>query len=1011
MPKVSVNSSTITQFGFKITFDLVSNLLRLNITDLTLFANNGENSNQGIFFEVISPSGAYISRIDYNAIAINTSASEVEYTIPLPNVDKYGFYFIKGVIKDVNGVATTLSVPTKELCAIGETDSEGYVVSTLGHSFNSVSNKLRFYLSTLLKYKNTDPSSKEHLYTLIYPDASSSPLDSITSIPISVPAPTTGKYVFKGKTIATYLYDDTYVKIGYSGRHEAEVTGTNQLESLICCLKDVQDESRDCTTAKGKEAQQKYKSVEGDVIIALIKDKSGQDVSELVSDIKKKLGCDCKCDTPTVLTPQVITNSNGMDFVFEAECDATVYQEINGNTVTVKIGAKRTEFQMADSLEDIIYIETNNLSCGIQYLVTLDRDKLMVYVKDQLTNDTEFAAWLKVFIKNNQPKPNVDLKCLTAIEGKEKNYHAELCAHATSLSSLTWKRIQINNTWYAPPSSIDTSNVSGATTWLNTLNLGTFSVTANSGCNCAGYFSSVVGGYQVSVDSDANVNNVQVIEITANDDDQLYVIPVDSTIVINTALSLDDILQLIINWMCALCLCDMKMCQDFTISDSACSEIIEYNCNCEIIIATSSTTTGVDGYKYGGVINPNFKIFNGVSELAVLPNTIGWLFNANQFKFKVPCGTYNISVESNSSAALCDPLTYTVTEIGANSIKVVIGNLAIGDTYKYSLDGGATWQPNASATTFTIVSLNSDTSYNLQLQRNCTNGGTSLSALTSVKTIKEVCNIPEFTIDSITANSFVINITNFQPNTGYDVSLDNGASYTLSSMNNGILVSGLSASTSYDVVLRHRCLGMPISAPVSTITIGPTYTLTLDKVYSNGGNGSTTGEFLVTVRLKDMNGVASTAVSNIDYGFEKYLGSTYLGAYNGTILAGDSTDVLNVTIDNPSEQLTYNICDTAGCGAIDNPCWLGLPQSPCTYCVYLSARANGVDASLLDCCSNPVLATENILVVFEVDCGTPGTQYTLTINEGDSTGTLDVGCTPTVVTHISNTSSLPECGS
>lgn len=1008
MPKVSINSSTITQFGFKITFDLVSNLLRLNITDLTTFTNNGENTNQGIFFEVISPSDSYISTIDYNTKAIDTSASGVEYTIPLPNVDRFGFYSIIGEIKDADGVVTRLMVPTKEFCAIGETDNEGNVISTLGHSFNPISNKLKFFLGTPLKYKNTDPTLKENLYTLIFPDAATSPINNITSIPISVTAPTTGKYVFKGKTIATFLYDDTYIRIPYSGRHEAEVSGTNQLESLVCCLKDIQDEASDCTTAKGKDAHNKYKSVEGDVIIALLKDRSGVDVSELVSEIKKKLGCDCKCDNVKSLSPQPITNGNGLDFVFEAECDATVEQDINGNTVTIKIGAVKREVLNSDIAEDIVFIQTIESDCGVQYVLTLDRDKLFEFIRNGLTSDNEFSEWLKSFIKNNQPKPNVDLKCLTE-DGKEKNYHAELCAHATSGSSLKWKRIQINNSWHDAPVNLDTSNVSSATTWLNGLSLGTFSVTAKSGCTCAGYFASVVGGYQISVDSDNNTNAVQVIEVTANDDGQLYVVPVDSTVTINTAKTIDEVLQLIIDWACNFCLCDMEICADYTVSDSTCSEIIEYDCNCEIILATSDTIVGIDGYKYGGVINPNFKLLNGVLQLSSLPTGVGWLYNSNQFKFKVPCGTYNISVESNSSSALCDPLIYTVTEIGDTTIKIVISNLSIGDTYDYSVDGGATWQTNASATTFTIISLSPGTSYNLQLRRHCSNGGTSISALTQVTTNNAVCNIPVFTIDNITSNSFVINITNFQSNTGYDVSLDGGVSYTLSSLNNNILVSGLISANAYNVIVRHRCEGTPLSAPMDINTLEKTYTISLQKVYSNGGNGSTTGEFLVTVTLKDSNGDIAVADSNIDYTFDQTLNGEVLANHTGTITAGASTDVMNVNINNPAEQFTYNACLNADCGAIENPCWLGLPTSPCDNCLSVTLGSSEVTITLKDCCGNNVEATDNILVVFEIDCGTPGEQYTLTIESGTSEGSLSLPCALTGFDPISNTANLQMC--
>lgn len=1008
MPKISVNSSTITQFGFKITFDLVAKLLRLNITDLTLFNNNGANTNQGIFFEIISPSNSYLSVIDYNTKAIDTSASGTEFTVPLPNVDKFGYYSIKGVIKDENGVESKIEC-VKELCSVGsDTDTNGNVLLSLGYNYSQVNNKLKFYIGTSFKYKGKDPQTKEHAYTLVFPDAGTNPITGISAVPISITAPTTGKYVFKGLTSATYLYDDSYIKIGYSGRVEADIQGGNQLQALICCLKDIQDEARDCTTAKGKEASNKYRSVEGDVLIALIKDRSGEDVSELVSEIKKKLGCDCKCDEVESLPPAPISNGNGLDFVFQAECDATVDTAINGNTVTVKIGAVKRELFNSDGTENIVYIEEAPGECGIQYILHVDREALFNFIKEELKNNSDFAAWLKSFIKNNQARPSVDLKCLLE-SGQEKNYHAELCAHATSGSSLKWKRIQINGAWYDAPTNLDTADVSSATTWLNTLSLGTFSVTSKVGCTCAGYFASVAGGYQISVDSDNNTNSVQVIEVTANDDGQLYVVPVDSTVTINTAKTLDEVLQLIIDWICNFCLCEMKICADYTISDYTCSEIIEYNCNCEIIVATSGTTTGVDGYKYGGVINPNFKIFNGGSELSSLPGTIGWLYNANQFKFKVPCGTYNISVESNSSTALCDPLLYTVTEIGDTTIKVVISNLSIGDTYDYSVDGGATWQTNASATTFTIISLSSGTSYNLQLRRHCSNGGTSISALTSVTTNNAVCNIPTFTIDSITSNSFVINITNFQANTGYDVSLDGGVSYTLSSLNNGILVSGLMSATAYNVIVKHRCEGTPLSAPMDVNTLEKTYTISLQKVYSNGGNGSTTGEFLVTVTLKDSNGDTAIADSNIDYTFDKTLNGEVLTNYTGTIVAGSSTDVMNVNISNPAEQFTYNQCLNSGCGSIENPCWLGLPTSPCSNCLTATIGSSEVTVSLKDCCGNPVIATDNILVVFEIDCGTPGTQYTLTIESGTSEGSLSLPCALTGYDPISNTANLPMC--
>lgn len=1000
-----VNSATIEQFGFKATFDVVEETLTLDITGLTTFLGSGNTNNQGVCFEIIDPSGSYLAEIDFTAIAIDTDVLQT-YTVNLSSVSKYGFYAIKGQIKDVSGVITTIELDPIEICSTGNTDKDGYIVSRLSHMMNCVNNKLTFLMNTTISYKNKTIVSKTHDYSLIYPDSETSPINEISSIPVSITAPTTGTYIFKGKTTAKFdLENNIYLIIGYAARYEASVSCQGQLETIYCCIAELSEEAQNCDTAKGKDAERKLKEIFPLFMMATIKDRQGLDASDIIKDIKKIGNCDCKCDEVRALSTVPLQNANGQIFVFEGACGADVTQEVNGETVTVTISTPI--YNIVKGASSLISITPSTSECTKTWTINIDDAGLYAFVKETLIADSEFATWLIEFIKQNQPKPNVNMKCLG--DGSEKDYHAELCANATSGLSLTWKRIKINGVWYNAPASLDTSEVADATTWLNSLSLGTFAVTAKLGCACASYFSDGTG-YQISVDSDNNENIVQTIEITANDDSQLYEIPVDSTAAVNSLLTLDEIIQLIVDWICEFCLCGQKLCQAFDVATLSCFEIATFACNCEIILSNGDTTVASNGYKYGGDINPNFEITDDGVVVSVIPEDLGWKFNGTEFQMIYPCGAYAIAVNDKTSA-LCPALIFSITVINDTSLTVVMTNLAAGDTYEYSIDDGLTWFYNASAATFTIVGLSPATTYRIKLRRSCSNGSTATSSTIVATTTALPCNIPTFDITNVTGTSFVVNITNCQAGTPYDISVDGGANYIVSGVIGcAIQVNGLTASTEYSVVVRHKCDGAPVSAATEVVTTVMNYCVWLTYAWASGGNGSTTGEFTVTATLKDGNGNVVAATLDTDYSFVTYYGGSVTQVYGGTIAAGSTFDTTHVMFTNSGETIGYNSCEYVGCGSESSPCICGVPAAPCNNCLVLTPtpETNEVVITLTDCCGNAVLSPSDIDIVFTVDCDEED-QKSGTIAGGTSSVTVNVGCTAAVATLVSTNRGLVQC--
>ncbi len=191
-------------------------------------------------------------------------------------------------------------------------------------------------------------------------------------------------------------------------------------------------------------------------------------------------------------------------------------------------------------------------------------------------------------------------------------------------------------------------------------------------------------------------------------------------------------------------------------------------------------------------------------------------------------GNYSSSVMFSTLAPPCNiPSNISSSSITENSatIKWTAVSGASSYTLQYRIIGAGSWNTTTSTTTSKqLVALVSGSTYEVQVQTNCSATNTSnFSASTPFTTLVNLCGTPINVIASAaTTSSFTINWTAVSSSNGYKVQYrkqSSSAWTTLSTNFNFKNIGSLTASTTYEFAVATQCAsGLSAYSTIQSIT-------------------------------------------------------------------------------------------------------------------------------------------------------------------------------------------------
>lgn len=520
---VSVSSQDVTQFGFKASFDFSLRKIVFDISDLTVFVNEATDVNS-IVFNVKDPNGYSYPPVSIN---LNTLAP---VDISLGNLINFGPFTIEAVLIDSQGKSTKI-VLDKNICAPENWDGKN-VPGQFDVQVNCKIPRVKITEKSICAYMGMQPISSSKSGKLFYPDNVINELD-FTATPFTIGENSgiyTGTYRIKSTTLNTYdLGDNVFVKIPFQTRQEFDVTCESSLNSILCCVSDVyQTYINNRSNTSGSSSKAKLESISTDLMVALLKDQTGKDNSVELNKIKSILNCDCGCDNVSYIEPNWLSGGNGGNINIQGEGGSSVSSSISGDTTQYIVTSKEVSVVKGNPNDLSFSIATNKTATTALFSIEFDYVKLSQTILNTIASDQSLTILLNQIVTSSSGVmiSNVDGKCV--IDLSTADYL--LTESAAALKTVV--NIVVGPTTYSAPTGLSSINTVAIKSWLDSLSIGTFSVSLNGEGNQLTVASSNTNPLStMSFNNNGNITTKQFSKNTG---------------------SISDILQAMIDYICAI---------------------------------------------------------------------------------------------------------------------------------------------------------------------------------------------------------------------------------------------------------------------------------------------------------------------------------------------------------------------------------------------------------------------------------------------------------------------------
>jgi len=526
MPQINVGSSNIASFGWSANFDIFNRRITFNLLPFTTGPGLG---NTKVAFSAIDQDGIILAAINWAAPQIPNPGTTTSWVLDLSNVNfpfLFQTYQIIGAIQDSGGTVYQTNPIFPNICQPNDLTDQGYVPGIFEVIPDCVNSVLTVKERTVLTYNSLQPTSVSKSGVLNYPTGTIAPVN-FANTPFTNSVVYTGQYSISCTTVATYaIGDDVYVLVSYiTTNNSFPVTCANKMADVLCCITKVQQTAiRNCNNAIGDNAKQQLQDISLYVMNGLLKEISGQDSQFEVDYIKKYLACDCGQDslTQSEFTP---INPAVTSIVLNGVGGTTIPSPtITGNTKTYNIASNVYQVVKGNT-GDLAFTITTDTSVAntVKYVITFNYDVMAGEILTAISNDPALVSQLNALVSAAGGIQGLNGSCV--IDLTKTNY--SLSQAITGSTIIT--NVVINGTTYNAPSNIFANNPSSVQTWLNSLSLGSFTVSVTSGT--------------LSILSNNNTNTISTMTFTS---------PNVTVLFSAHNAQLVDVLQAIINYLCSL---------------------------------------------------------------------------------------------------------------------------------------------------------------------------------------------------------------------------------------------------------------------------------------------------------------------------------------------------------------------------------------------------------------------------------------------------------------------------
>ncbi|HNU13629.1 MAG TPA: hypothetical protein PKI55_04165 [Chitinophagaceae bacterium] len=529
--QLSINSANILTFRVGVLFDIYNR--KVTFSDLSTYAGSsgsGRFNVQGISFYLEDQQGVKLTDIDFSDVSkYIVPGSQTEFELDLSSLS-YPFLFqtyqLKAAIKDQDGTVYTTVPVYKNVCQPQNFNDNGYVDGIFQVSVNCPDNVLTVKDITPLVYNNQTPASTTRSGNLYYPTGTISSI-AFTGTPFSNNTIYDGQYRVVCTTGSEYdLEDDVSVLVTYLTNNVFNVTCTNKIADLICCMTELQDRYlKNCNNAQGKAAKQALDEVSVPFLLGLTKEINGQDASTEAALIRKTLRCNCG-ETSLRQNQSNPINPSVTNIVLSGGGGTTIPSPVtSGNTKTYSITSSIYQVVKGNTGDLAFTIDIDTATTNVvKYKITFNYNTMASYILSAISSDSNLIAVLNslVSVAGNVDLSGLDGKCVINLASNTYFLTQNVTANTKIVKFSTL-------TDFATPTNLYASNASAVQTWLNGLGVGTYTVNYN-----AGVF---------SVLSTSNTDNPSSIEFSNP----------DLTVPFQTSnATLVSVLQAVIDYLCTL---------------------------------------------------------------------------------------------------------------------------------------------------------------------------------------------------------------------------------------------------------------------------------------------------------------------------------------------------------------------------------------------------------------------------------------------------------------------------
>lgn len=371
-----------------------------------------------------------------------------------------------------------------------------YGQSNLSPEVKCESAEILFLDTTNYDYKGLTKTLVSKTMTLIFP---ADPDTGIQPSPVVVTGLSAAAFaityngMYEGRLVTIYDYDagsGITIRIKYTtlqkktGTHKPiAVECQTDLCPFLCEFAALIDETEalcGVNDVQYVENQRLISLINSKIALVLIRQKCGQPVGDLITEIINlgNFKCNCDCGNNGITSRGIIPTASPT-YVFNTvnSCGDIVgtFSNPSGNNIVLTLADKKYVFAIDPSMRATGFSMTNAVvGCQKTYTLFVDQDALITKLLDTIDNNVTLKAAFCAIVAQcdpNNPFAGVDMLCISPTLNNQCDYYAQLVA-GQAFPSDKFVGIVVNGLLYSPPVEYVYTNATQINLWLATLPFG-----------------------------------------------------------------------------------------------------------------------------------------------------------------------------------------------------------------------------------------------------------------------------------------------------------------------------------------------------------------------------------------------------------------------------------------------------------------------------------------------------------------------------------------------------------